>query len=158
MTDPREVNARDAPRAAANRPAPRSAPPQSAPPAGTVLVVDDDVSVRLVTARGLRKCGYACEVAENGAQALNRIDGGPPVDVVVTDLKMPVMDGDALCAALLARPDRPGLIVLTAVLEPDLHADLTARGVDRIFFKPASYREIGRAVDDLVAARRGARP
>ncbi len=130
-----------------------AATPQDVAPAGTALVVDDEIAVRLVTVLGLQKLGYVCETAENGREALDKLDGGFACDVVVTDLNMPVLNGHALCAELLGRTVRPGVIVLTGVMEPQLQEDLRTRGVDRIFFKPFSYRELGAAIAEIIAAR-----
>lgn len=131
-------------------------PPPGVPALATALVVDDEVSLRLVNARGLQKCGFVCQVAENGRAALDLIDGGLKCDAVVTDLRMPVMDGRDLCLELLSRPDRPALIVLTGVAEADVHAELLNRGVDGLFFKPVSYRRLGKALQDALATRRAA--
>ena len=58
----------------------------------TVLVVDDDVAIRTVTAEWLMFYGYASVLAVNGAEALERMREQLPC-VVILDLHMPVMDG-----------------------------------------------------------------
>ena len=60
-----------------------------------VLVVDDDVDLGKVLAALLAKAGYDSEHSASGRQALARIDARP-VDVVLTDLRMPDMDGMTL--------------------------------------------------------------
>ena len=59
---------------------------------GRVLVVDDEPSARAGLEKLLTQEGYRVELAEDGAQALERATESAP-DVVVTDLKMPKMDG-----------------------------------------------------------------
>lgn len=123
------------------------------PAAIKALVVDDQLSGRLVTARGLTKRGFECRTAENGRQALELLNDGYECDVVVTDLRMPVMNGRTLCQELLSRPRRPGLIVLSGFFDPNLYEGLENLGVDRLFFKPMSYHELARAAAEIVAAR-----
>jgi DNA-binding response OmpR family regulator len=96
--------------------APAARPPASAvrPVAGgseTVLVVEDEPEVREITARALRAVGYRVEVASGGAEALEvaaRLPG--PLQLLVTDVVMPGLDGRALADELRRR--HPGLKVL----------------------------------------------
>lgn len=60
-----------------------------------VLLVDDDLALRGVTATNLRKAGYDLEVATNGREGLDAAIANPP-DVIVSDIMMPVMDGVTL--------------------------------------------------------------
>ena len=78
-----------------------------------ILVVDDEPSMRKVLSRLLERAGYSVETAENGEHALDRLqDGG--IDLVITDIRMPVMDGMELLGAMAPNlPDIP-VIVITA--------------------------------------------
>jgi two-component system, NtrC family, response regulator len=79
----------------------------------TVLLVDDDQSLRRVLEYQLREDGYRVVAVASGEAAIEQF-GASPVDVVVTDVKMPTMDGIELLARLKAlKPDLP-VIVLTA--------------------------------------------
>ncbi|MCR4415659.1 MAG: response regulator, partial [Thermoguttaceae bacterium] len=62
----------------------------------TVLVADDDLSMRRIVAHWLSKAGYAVEQAADGEQALERIRGRCP-DFLLTDWEMPRLDGLELC-------------------------------------------------------------
>jgi len=77
----------------------------------TVLVVEDEVSVRLLTCRMLRGLGYQCEEASDGREALRLIRRREhPYALVLTDVVMPVMGGDELCRRLAEeKPDQPVL-------------------------------------------------
>ena len=90
-------------------------PPAAAAPgrARRVLLVDDDATVREITAEGLEAAGYAVLATGDGAAALGLLDQGEAVDLLVSDLSMPGMDGLAVIQAAQRR--RPGLpaILLT---------------------------------------------
>lgn len=71
--------------------------------AHTILVVDDEPAARRVMARALSESGFRVLLARDGLDALRAIgeDGGA-IDLVVTDLSMPHMDGRVLAAQLVA--------------------------------------------------------
>jgi CheY-like chemotaxis protein len=75
---------------------------------GTILLVDDEAAVRGCLRRFLELAGYAVLEAEQGRAALDVLARHPDVELVVTDLSMPVMGGHALAAAIArSRPDLP---------------------------------------------------
>lgn len=78
--------------------------------APVVLVVDDEQSVRDLVCRALREDGYRTLEAGHGAEALNLVEAGDPIDLVITDVVMPGMDGRELGRRLAQR--RPALPVL----------------------------------------------
>jgi two-component system, cell cycle sensor histidine kinase and response regulator CckA len=71
----------------------------------TVLVVDDEDTLRVAIQRLLESHGFQVITAPNGAAALQLLedDASPKVSLVLTDLRMPVMDGRQLAAALARR-------------------------------------------------------
>jgi diguanylate cyclase (GGDEF)-like protein len=62
-----------------------------------VLLVDDEPTQRLITARLLKRAGFVVETAQNGKEALERLTTAPHFQLLVTDWEMPEMDGVALC-------------------------------------------------------------
>jgi len=95
--------------AAAAVPKRRTPPP--AADGRSVLVVEDEPTVRTMAVRTLEEAGYRVHQATHGREALDLIDGpAARVDLVVTDLGMPEMDGHELASRL--RTTRPGLPVL----------------------------------------------
>lgn len=76
----------------------------------TILLVEDDESVRLVVRRSLDKAGYRVLEAGNGVEALEVLEGHEPIDLVVTDAVMPLMGGFELAARI--GQDHPGIQVL----------------------------------------------
>src|SRR4051812_10242129 len=82
-------------------------------PRGRILVVDDETNARSALAELLREEGYAVETAADGFKALPKVDDFDP-DVLVTDLKMPGLDGLGLMRKAHEQdPDR-AVIVTTA--------------------------------------------
>jgi two-component system cell cycle sensor histidine kinase/response regulator CckA len=69
---------------------------------GTILLVEDEDGLRSLMARGLRSRGFAVIEAANGIEALAALAQGA-VDLVVSDVVMPVMDGPALLKAMRVR-------------------------------------------------------
>jgi len=79
----------------------------------TILIADDEKNIRATLVRSLRLEGYATAEAENGAQALERIESGD-IDLLVLDLQMPVKDGLQVLDALSRSGPRLPVVVLTA--------------------------------------------
>jgi CheY-like chemotaxis protein len=78
----------------------------------TVLVVDDDPTARTVLYRTMEAAGHVVYAAADGVEALTMLAHAPSVDVVVTDVRMPGMDGRQLAEAVGARyPHIPVLFV-----------------------------------------------
>ena len=77
---------------------------------GRILIVDDEVNARTALAELLRDEGYSVETAADGFKALPRLDDFNP-DVLLTDLKMPGMDGIALMRKSKEREPERAVIV-----------------------------------------------
>jgi two-component system response regulator MprA len=78
-----------------------------------ILVVDDEPAVRDSLDRALRLEGYTVDLAADGAEALDALQGDGP-DAVVLDLMMPRVDGLEVCRRMRAAGDRTPVLVLTA--------------------------------------------
>ncbi len=83
-----------------------------------VLVVDDDPAVREITAALVESLGYETELAADGAEALERVGAGG-VDLVLSDVSMPRMNGPALVAALGERGLRVPVVFLSGYDAPE---------------------------------------
>jgi two-component system cell cycle sensor histidine kinase/response regulator CckA len=86
--------------------------PSVRPELPTVLVVEDEPALRAGIRRLLQDEGFNVVEAENGATALHLLEGSesPRIELVLTDLRMPVMDGRQLASALARR--RPSLPII----------------------------------------------
>ena len=117
-----------------------------------VLVVEDDLAMRTCYQLALLEHGHAVNAVGNGAEALSVVT--PEIDLVVTDLMMPVMPGDKLIAKLRAKPefrDVPVLVVTAHPehLSPDLRDQKTA-----VLRKPFELDDFIRWVDAAASAAR----
>jgi two-component system cell cycle sensor histidine kinase/response regulator CckA len=103
-----------------------------------VLVVDDEASIRAVVRRTLERFGYRVVTATNGAEAVGLYaTSQAEIDVVLTDMAMPVMDGAATILAL--RSINPAVKIISS---SGLTSDATATsmiGMGAIFFAPKPY-------------------
>ena len=118
---------------------------------GTVLVVDDDPDVRGVLTDAFESEGFRVMTAANGMQALHRARDAAP-DVIVLDLNMPMMSGDAFLYAWRAGAETYSVpVVAISAAYPSLHPE--DLGVDAFFPKPFEIDLLMRHVKDLLAYR-----
>ena len=94
---------------------------RAAPRARCILLVDDSAFFRDMLAPLIKAAGYQVIAVASAAQALAAVRSGPPIDIVVTDIEMPEMDGFALAAALRENPSTAALpvIALSAMVSSD---------------------------------------
>jgi len=106
----------------------------------SVLVVEDDETLREVLATILSRRGYRCESAENGVEAMQKVEE-TNFDAVVTDIDMPQMDGTALTRNLTQRfPDLPVMIV-TGKLDDSYKESAINAGAKEFLEKPFEISE-----------------
>jgi CheY-like chemotaxis protein len=108
--------------------------------AHSVLVVDDDPSVRDLFSDALREAGHRVEVAADGAQALARLREGAQPCVVLSDVRMPRMDGWELSRATGRDPELAAIPVV--VMTGDRILSFTSPARD----KPFSVAELDAVV------------
>jgi CheY-like chemotaxis protein len=120
-----------------------------------ILIADDEQSMRLLVARAIALDGHETVTAEDGGEALDilaREEGA--FDLLLTDIKMPIMDGIAL--ALAAARDFPNLTILlmTGFADQRERASGLNAIIHDVVTKPFSVADIRTAVADALAARR----
>jgi two-component system, OmpR family, response regulator MprA len=108
---------------------------------GRLLVVDDDPDVRDSLGRALRCAGYTVSTVVNGADALASVTRSP-VDLIVLDMLMPVMDGLDTCRRLRGRGDATPVLMLTARDGMDELVSGLDSGADDYLVKPFALREL----------------
>jgi two-component system chemotaxis response regulator CheY len=118
----------------------------------TILIVDDYAPNHRLMSFVLEQHGYAVVAAFDGQQALDRLEGAA-VDLVLTDLTMPKMDGLALTRAIRgdARFSRTPIIVVTASTREQDQVRASGIGVDSFLTKPVDSEELVHEVERLIA-------
>jgi DNA-binding NtrC family response regulator len=106
------------------------------PDFASILIVDDDETVRNALRSVLEKFDYDCVFAQNGVEALACLTQSP-FDLVVTDLAMPQMDGLTLLARIQEMPTTPTVVVLTGHTEIHMALDASHRGAFDYIVKPS---------------------
>ena len=119
---------------------------------GTVLLVEDEPMVRNVAERALTRHGYTVITADNGEDALEILDRGEPIDLLISDVVMPGMDGPTMVAE--ARKSRPDLKILfmSGYAEEQLRNSID---IDNVAFlpKPFSVQELAEATRRAMSAK-----
>jgi two-component system response regulator MprA len=107
-----------------------------------ILVVDDERAVRDSLRRALELEGYRVELAEDGEQALHRLDLEPAPDAVILDVLMPGADGLEVCRRLRDRGSEVPVLMLTARAEIDSRVAGLDAGADDYLPKPFALAEL----------------
>ncbi|MEM8934087.1 MAG: response regulator [Acidobacteriota bacterium] len=122
-----------------------------------ILVCDDEEAARRGVARALGRRRYVFVDAEDGHEALDRLEH-MAVDLVLLDLRMPRLDGRATLAEIVARPTPPPVIMLTADAELRTAIDLVRAGAADFVAKPYELDElrwvVERTLDEANRRRR----
>jgi two-component system cell cycle response regulator CpdR len=119
------------------------------------LIADDEESMRTLVARAVAMDGHETVTAADGAEALEILNSeNGAFDLLLTDIKMPIMDGIAL--ALAAARDFPRLTILlmTGFADQRERASGLNAIVHDVVTKPFSVADIRTAVADALAARK----
>jgi two-component system response regulator PilR (NtrC family) len=115
---------------------------------GSILVVDDERSIREFLAICLKRAGHSVHVAENGAQAVKLLEDGEELDLVITDLKMPgALDGLGVLDEVKQRSPDTQVLVVTAYATAETAIAAMKRGAYDYLTKPFKVDEIAVVVD-----------
>jgi two-component system cell cycle sensor histidine kinase/response regulator CckA len=120
---------------------------------GTILLVEDEEGLRSLNARGLRSRGYTVIEAANGVEALEELaanDGG--VDLVVSDVVMPEMDGPTLLKSMRSRNPDIKVIFVSGYAEDAFAKSLPENQQFAFLPKPFSLSQLVAAVKETIAA------
>jgi len=146
-----EVPADAAPDVVGDEDAAAPAPAEASGPSRRVLVVDDAPMNRLVLKAMLKKLGITnVTLAENGKVALDLLEKDPAFDLVMTDMWMPVMDGDKLVKVI--RADKRLAPLKVCLITADVEARSTYRnlGFDAILLKPVTLDKMSALFSEIM--------
>ena len=112
-----------------------------------ILVVDDEENIRLLFKEELEEEGYEVDTASNGLEALEKVKAAS-FDVIVLDIKMPVMDGiQALNAIKNMNKDQP---VILCSAYGEFKQDLSSWVSDGYVVKSADTRELKMTIREIL--------
>ena len=106
----------------------------------TILVVDDEELIRNLVVTFLSKLGHSCLTAIDGVDALDKMKGNK-IDVVITDIKMPNMDGITLTSEISIQYPGLPIMVMTAFDEEYSAGIAISAGAREFIKKPFSLEE-----------------
>jgi two-component system cell cycle sensor histidine kinase/response regulator CckA len=119
---------------------------------GTVLLVEDEEELRALNARGLKSRGYTVIEAGNGIEALEELEKqGGRVDVVVSDVVMPEMDGPTLMKELKQRKPDIKIIFVSGYAEDAFDKTLADRKQFNFLAKPFTLKQLVTVVKETMA-------
>jgi two-component system, cell cycle sensor histidine kinase and response regulator CckA len=134
------------------------APPEPDKPAedltghGTILLVEDEEGLRALNARGLASRGYTVVEASNGIEAIREIEErNGAVDLVVSDVVMPEMDGPTLLKELRSRNPNLKMILVSGYAEDAFEKNLPPGGQFMFLAKPFTLKQLVATVKDAMA-------
>lgn len=116
-----------------------------------ILVVDDDIDIREMLQAGIAAAGYFCRTAADAEAAMAAV-AETRFDVVVTDIRMPGMDGIELCHAIRTGTDAD-VIIMTGFSRSVTYEDMVANGAADFIHKPVSLAEFMARLKRVVAER-----
>jgi CheY-like chemotaxis protein len=116
-----------------------------------LLLVEDEARTARTLAKMLREDGFEVEVALDGAEAIGKLTRDALPDALVTDLRMPVVDGVAV--ARYARSRAPSMPVVFVTGYPQLVANARMDPAPAVHTKPVDYRELRRHLREVLATR-----
>ena len=125
----------------AEKDAPAAAPPPPKPKksqwgTGTILLVEDEDMVRAVAERALTRAGYTVVTASQGEEGIERFGKMEKVDLILSDVMMPTMDGPAMVRILRGqRPDVP-VLFMSGYAEEQLRQSID---IDHVSFLPKPF-------------------
>jgi len=121
-----------------------------------ILVVDDEEGARELFQTILSGEGYEVTLANDGHTALNLLKTDP-FDLVITDIKMPVMDGIQLLQEIRKSGSKTDVIMVTAYGEVESYLKAMSLGAAEYINKPIRIKELKRIVHKVVTEKQ-ARP
>ena len=120
---------------------------------GDILIVDDEAACRVILSKALTNDGYTCEVAENGQAALDKIRA-KSFDLIISDIKMPGMDGLKLFAKVRESGADMAVVMMTAFATCDSAIDALKLGASDYVTKPFRLDAVRISVERALERRR----
>jgi two-component system cell cycle sensor histidine kinase/response regulator CckA len=122
---------------------------------GTILLVEDEDMVRSVAERALTRQGYKVITASDGEQGLARLAAADKIDLLISDVVMPGMDGPTMVRAVRVEHPSMPVLFMSGYAEEQLRKSID---IDNVAFlpKPFSVNQLAEAARDVLGAAREA--
>ncbi|MEA3417356.1 MAG: sigma-54 dependent transcriptional regulator [Thermodesulfobacteriota bacterium] len=120
----------------------------------TILIVDDEPSMRIALFESLESCGYKVEVSVSGAEALEKFQEDK-FEVVITDMRMPGMGGMDVLRGIKKVSSKTPVIVITAYGTVNTAVEAMKEGAADFLMKPFSIDHLESLVKKVVAEKQG---
>ncbi|MHB8174727.1 MAG: sigma-54-dependent transcriptional regulator [Nitrospirota bacterium] len=117
-----------------------------------ILVVDDEENAREGLSKILSKEGYRVETAANGKEAIDNLKD-QRYDLVITDMRMPLMDGFEVLREIKKMDENIGVIMITAYGEVESYLEAMNMGAFEYINKPVRVNELKRVISKVLEAR-----
>lgn len=113
-----------------------------------ILVVDDEKNARMALSKILSHDGYEVSSAENGVEALNFLRN-KEVELIITDLNMPEMNGLAFLRELNRNHPDSNVIMITAYGEVESYLEAISLGAFEFINKPLKYDDLKKVINKI---------
>jgi CheY-like chemotaxis protein len=139
------------PSRSAHGPTTRAAMPDRGQRRGTVLVADDEETVRTTSKRLIERAGFSVILATNGREALQQYDAhAGDIVAIFLDLTMPVLGGDAALEELMRREPPPRVVLTSGFSEEETAARFVGKDLAGYLQKPYRAADLIAALDRCV--------
>ena len=115
-----------------------------------ILVVDDEHIIRELLSKLLSNIGYQVLSAQNGFEGLKLFQHNS-IELVLTDLEMPVMDGWSLARDVKSKSPGTPVILVTGLNKEMVSKRLKASQLDGVIFKPFKVDEVKKTVQNMLS-------
>ena len=122
-------------------------------PKENILLVDDEEAIRCILSKGLSMRGYVCDEAEDGEQALNKLEANPS-DLVIMDINMPGRSGSEVLPDITARFPETAVIMASGVTDNKVIAKCIKDGAQDYISKPFRFEQVLSSVNGTLDKRR----
>jgi putative two-component system response regulator len=122
-------------------------------PKESILVVDDEEAIRCILNKGLAMRGYTCDEAENGEQALKKLEKTPS-DLVIMDINMPGRSGSDVLPDIVNRFPETAVIMASGIADPLVVAQCIKEGAQDYINKPFRFEQVLQSVSGTLDKRK----
>ena len=117
-----------------------------------ILVVEDDPQVARLISLLLQRHGQTCEIVADGRAALDRARSSRP-SIILADLTIQGMNGEALCSTLKSQPETAGIPYVVLSGDRDIAEKARKCGADAYLGKPFEFPDLIRLIDKYARAQ-----